>query len=309
MISSRLIKILLILTGVLALVVLVHTLLQRSHSQTPFGRDIENVQKITLQMGPEKIVLQKDGSDWFVAASTGPERYRADSTVKIPAMISQLKNLQLEDVISDRPDRAADYGVEPAHGLLVSLFRGNGSLIAEGVFGKQAQDFTHIYFKFNDQPSVYLGRGAIRGEIGEANVTWWRDRSLLNIPEDQVEAIFIDGPGFKTPLARSSDTWSSNGIVVDATPVWGLVGVMAHLKLDDFINPAEHPELAVDKLHYATITLQIKGGIVHEIHFGRKDGPSKRYPVAVDKDPTLGWVSEATANSLLRKPSEFHRKP
>ena len=96
------------------------------------------------------------------------------------AFESGLKNVQLEDVISERADRAADFQVDAAGGLRVTVRDHAGALLADGVFGKQAMDATHIYFRFPDQPKVYLARGFYRGDLGGADFSGWRTHDPLD---------------------------------------------------------------------------------------------------------------------------------
>ena len=116
--------------------------------------------------------------------------------------------------------------------------------------------------------------------------------------------IYIEGPGFKTALARSSDTWSLNGNVVDAAPVWGLLGQLAHLRAEAFADSTQPPE----KLTHASCIVQLRNGTTRQLRLGRPDPATKRYPAAVDKDPGIAWISEAAAKSILQKPSDFKSK-
>ena len=244
MVTSRLIKVLLLVTGVLTFVALAHFLLQLSHPRSPFVQTLDAAQKITLQIGSGKLELNREGSNWTVGTGSGGEHFRADATGKIAMMLGQLKALQVEDEIADRADRASEYQVDAASGIQVSVYGTNGNLLAEGILGKQVQDYTHIYFKYPNKPSVYLARGATRRDLEDIQVNSWRDKTLLDVPEDHVEAVYIEGPGFKTPLVRSSDTWSSNGKILDPTPIWGMIGVLAHLKTEEYIDLTQHPELS-----------------------------------------------------------------
>jgi len=305
---SRLIKILLVITGLLAFAILAFFLLHRpKHPQTPFISAVDTAEKITLQTGPARIELDRDGTSWTVSTSSGVERYNADPD-KIKTLETGLRNINVEDVISDRPDRAAEFEVNPESATHITVYGKNATLLAEGIFGKQVPDFIHLYFKFPGQPDIYLARGAIRGELGEPVLKGWRDHSLLNVAEDQILNLSIQGPGFKTVLVRSSDTWSCNGKNVNPTLAWGMLGVLAHLKADDFADLSQHPELAAGKLKYAEVSVKLRDGSSHSVHIGLLDKKTQRYPVAVDNDPSVAWVVEGTVKSFLKKPADFNPK-
>jgi hypothetical protein len=305
MASTRLIIALLAISGILTLLVLVYFYLQVPHHQAPFGRALDGAQQITLRIGSSKVQLDKEGTTWKVSSgAAGP--FPADSG-KVKSLLDGLRNVQAEDEISNNPQRAADFQVNAASGVDVAIFKPGGTLLAEGIFGKQAPDFNHIYFKFPNKPSVYLARGIIRGELGEPDLNSWRSHQLLDIPDEQIRAIFIEGHGFKTPLVRSSDTWSANGEKLNAAPVWGLVGMLAHLHVDDFVDLSQHPALAAARLTYASVVVQTTTGN-HQLHFGAPDTKDKRTPVSVDQEPSVGWISESTAGAVLRKLSDFQIK-
>jgi hypothetical protein len=139
-------------------------------------------------------------------------------------------------------------------------------------------------------------------------VAWWRDASLLTVAEDQVLTLYIEGPGFKTALARSSDTWSLNGKAIDPAPVWGLLGVLAHLRADDFVDLTAYPQFSRDQLTYASVLIQLRDGTSHALRIGRRDPSQPRYPVAVNQEASPAWVREATIKSILQKPADFKSK-
>lgn len=303
--TRSLLSVLLGVCAGLALLVGVYFYLQVPHQKTPFARGIDSAARVTLQTGSSKVQLDKDGAVWKVHLSSSGT-YSADAG-KVKSLLDALRSVQVEDEISERPDRLGDFDLTPASAADVAVFKSGGALLAEGVFGKQAPDFSHIYFKYPDKPSVYLARGVIRGELGEADLKSWRSHQLLDIPDEQIRTIFIEGPGFKTPLARSSDTWSANGETLNAAPVWGLVGMLAHLRADDFVDLSQRPDLAADRLTYATVTVQTPTE-THTLHFGAANPKDKRSPVSVDKDSSVGWIPESTAKIILRRLSDFQVK-
>src|SRR5258708_4771466 len=286
MTSSRLVKILLVIAGLLAFVILAIVLIQHpNHSLAPFAQSVDIAEKITVQTGSAQIELLRDSATWVVSSSSSTGPYKADSE-KVKNLQTGLRGIQVEDAISERPDQAASFEINPESATAITLWKSNARL-ATGMFGKQAPDFAHLYFQYPDKPTVYLARGAIRGDLGTPNLNAWRDRSLLNIAEDQVLTLLIQGPGFTTALARSSDTWSLNGRIVDPTPVWGMLGLLAHLRAESFADGSEDPRLAAGALKYASVTLQMRDNTVHVLHIGQVDPQTKRYPVSIDADSSV----------------------
>ncbi len=299
------IKPLLTLAFVLAFLAIAALLLRRPKTpDAPFAKAVDHAEKITLQIGNNSIDFTKNNTDWWVAASSGGARFRADPE-KLKTLLKSLREVRVEDVISERGETAADYEINPESATILSLYGPNNALQASGHFGKQAPDFSHLYFRFPHQAAIYLARGAIRGELGLPEVKTWLDPDLLNIPEDMIQTVSIEGPGFKTLLERSSNTWSVNGKKVDPTRVWALIGQLAHLRAEDYIDPAKAPQLSAGALTYASLSLQTQEGKSHRVRIGKKDTATQRHPVMVDEGSALAWVSENTVKMLLQKPSDF----
>lgn len=316
MTPSRLLKILGATTALLLLLWLGYLYTQVPHRKAPYAKAATRLDLIHLQRGAARVDLkwaglhrfggleqEKSETAWTLAAPDG-RSYRADPE-KIKSLLEALKDLQLDQEISDRPDRAADFEITADSGLRVALQSG-GRTIADGIFGKQAPDFSHIYFKFPDSPIVYLAGGVILGELGGVDLNDWRDHGLVAFGDTQIDGIVIENAGDKIDLERSSSTWSMNGRPIDPSPVYGLVGSLAHLKADDFVNPASTPTVAFEQLKSATITVKAAGQ-TRVLRLGKEDKPSRRFPVAVDPQ-SLVWLSEYKVQSLLPKPSVFQPK-
>jgi hypothetical protein len=296
--SSSLLKKLGLVSGVLLLLWIVYLYRQVPHARAPFAKAADAAERIVLEQGSGKVELQKQGSAWKVASSSGP-LYAADEE-RVRTLLSGIKDVQVEDEISDRADRAAEFEVDAESGTRVRLVGPSGSQSVEGVFGKQSPDISHIYFRYPDQPNVYLARGIMRGDLGTADVNSWRSRQLMDLPETKIQAITIEGKGYKTELVRmSTDSWTLNGKEVEPGPINILVGTLAHLTASNFIDSAAYPGLTYEGLTYALVL--VKGADASfELKIGAEDAKSKQYPVSINKDAGLAWIPEAGVNTILQ---------
>lgn len=286
------------LAGLCGLVVaffVVYMITRIPHRRDPFFRKTALAERITIQQGPRRIDFYREGKGWAVSVSTGLRLAAEDN--RVTALASGLEHVQVEDEISDRSERHADFDVTAASGVQVSLYDKENKRLAEGLFGKQAPDFNRIYFRYPDRPNVYLARGLIRGELGEADLGRWRRKLLINLPEAQIRAIRIDGPGHQAEILRSSDTWMLNGKPMDPAPAHALVGALAHLQADDF---ADDVPLSFDQLAWATIHIEGEGQTV-DLRIGPKDASMKRYPVSTGPQAGIAWISESKIQPLLMK--------
>jgi hypothetical protein len=293
-------------TGLLVVLWVVYLYLQVPHRRTPFAQASGSVEKILMKQGAQKVQLSKQAKTWVVLVASGVSAPADDNKMK--TLLSSLKDLQIEEEISNRADRISEYQVDDASGTDISLQEANGRVLAEGVFGKQAPDFTHSYFRFPHQSQVYLARGVLPGDLGKTEPIYWRSRRLLDMADPKIQEIVIEGKGFKTTLARTStDTWTMNGEMVPPEPVDALVGTLAHLGVDDFVDVAAYPGLTYEGLSYAHVSVK-ETDATADIRFGPADPKTKRYPLSTGKDAGIAWLSEAAANAILLKPSAFKTK-
>jgi len=193
--SSAILKKLGIVAILLVLLLLVYFYRQVPHSQSPFSHSQDDTTLVTLTQHARGVQLKKNGATWTVQAISSAGSTVQATSVAWPAdndmvktLLSGLQTVQLEDVISDRADRQGDFEVDEMHGLHVAAMGKSGTL-SSGVFGKQAPDFTHLYFKFADRPQIYLARGIIRGELGGADSLKGRSHQLMVLPKTAIKEI------------------------------------------------------------------------------------------------------------------------
>jgi hypothetical protein len=299
--ANKLLRILILIAGTLAFLVVAVVLIRRPKPlAAPFAGHLDSAEKIRLQRAGRDVLLWHKGSEWEVSAGDSAVRYRAD-VAKVKALTDSLKALELEDVISERPENAADFEVNIQSAMVVSLLSKTNAIVSAVAIGKQAPDFMHVYARRMDRPEVYLARGVQSPSVlGTPDVLYWRDLTLWDFPEDQVMTVFIQGPDFKTALARSSDTWTLDGRKINPAPVWGMLGVLAHLKAEGFLAVTPAPAM-----NYASVTVQLKDGRTRRLQIGRRDPQTQSYLVAMDADPTVFEVSSKNIGAVLIRPSAF----
>jgi len=308
MFSSRTLQILGVVCGLFVIAWGAYLYVQVPHASAPFKKTGEAAVILIRQNG-RQVELRRKDKQWEAGAGLGGPFYRTDAD-RVKTLLSGVESLHVEDEISARPQSAAEFEVDAASGTRVTSQAANGKILADGVFGKQAPDFTHIYFRYDDRPNVYLAGGLIRGELGEPGLAYWRDKNLISMAEPDVQSVVIQGPDFKTSLARAGTAaWTLDGKPIDPAPVYALIGQLAHLKADDFVDAAASPTVTMGSLKFAHVTIQGKDRTV-ELSIGPEDKAAKRYPAATDP-LDLAWISESRVAPLLLKPSAFHapRKP
>jgi hypothetical protein len=304
-VSARSLKRLAIVGSALLLIWLIRLQRQVPHPQTPFSKATDFADQVVLEQGPKKIELKRLTGQWKVGRVGGPY-FPADEENR-KRLMSSLSSLRLENEISGRADRAPDFVVDAASGTIVRLANAKGEKLAEGIFGKQAPDFTHIYFRFPDRPNVSLAAGLLRGDLGSMDVNYWRSRQVFSTAENQIQEIQIEGRGFQTDLVRkATDSWTLDGKEVEPIQVNTLVGTLAHFRAEDFVDPVAYPKITAENLRYARVHVR---GTASEagLRIGVQDPKTKRYPASAD-DIGLVWLPEYSVQSILQKPSAFKPK-
>jgi len=313
--SFALLKKLGIAAGVLLLLLVVYLFRQVPHSTRPFAKAVDQATTIRLMRGDHGVELNKTAGTWWVQEPVAKSDQVPQNSSKWPAANDTIKTLldgiqamQLEDLISDRPERQAEFEVDPSSGLRIVMWSTSSGLLVDGMFGKQAPDMAHIYFRYYDKPGVYLARGILPGDLGGVDVNSWRSHQLIDIPEMKIQAITIQGKNFKTELVRTStDVWTMNGTIVDPAPVNALIGILAHLRCSNFIDPVTYPAITPESLTFGQVIVKSADAAV-ELNIGPEDLKSKQFPVSTGPDMGLAWLSEPVVHSIQQKPSAFKEK-
>lgn len=304
--SVPFLKKLAVLMGLLVLLWVFYLYRQVPHEQKPFAGAVPAASQILMRQGTQSAKLLKKDGIWQVVLSTATA-VDTDS-VKMKNLLTGVASLQLEEEISDRPDREADYQIDDAHGTDITFADASGKTLAEGVFGKQAEDFRHSYFRFPQESHVYLARGVLSGDLGRSEASYWRDKQLLDIPEDKIQSIEINGPAFKTFLVSpKKDVWTLNQKPLPPGAADSLIGDLAHLHADDFVDEATAKGLSYDKLTWARVIVKGPASAM-DLRFGPPDPKTKRAVVSTGRDTGFAWLSEASLNAILQKPSAFKTK-
>jgi hypothetical protein len=264
---------------------------QVPHAKKPFARAAEQTAKIRIAYGAASVLeFEKKEDGWQVRAGTSTVSYPVEAT-KIESLLGSLSNVQVEDAISDRAERAADFEVTDASGTRVTAIDKKGKPWADALFGKQAPNFTNVYFRYPDQPTVYLARGLVRGELGTVKLEEWRQKDLVDIAETDMQQITLTTKGQTIDLVRSSETWTANGKNVNLAPVYGLIGTLAHLQADDFMDDPGAQTFDAQ-------TIAVKGASASVIlQIGSTGGKAGRVPVRV-KDGAAYWLNAEKVKSL-----------
>lgn len=305
MFSPRSLKILASLVLVLVVLFIGYLYKQVPQRTKPYEAALKETTVITVSEKEATIRLEKKEDQWRVGLPN--QKLFAVDDARLQTILTALKNLQLEDVLSERPEAAGEFDVSPSSGMRVTLLNASNKTLADGIIGKQSPDYSHIYFRFPDSPKVYLARGIFRGELGQPLVEVWRKQALLEFGEKEIVELAITRGAETLSLVRSSDNWTSNGRFIDPLPVFGLLGTLAHLRADTWAVEGAPGVPAVEALKSVVINLKTADKS-YTLHIGALDVKGKRYPVSAGPDTGIAWISEQSLKPALLKTSDIKPK-
>jgi hypothetical protein len=303
--SARVLRILILACSVLLVLWLIFVYRQIPRTKSPYANVFATADSVQLEQGPHQIFLQKKGSAWTVGISSGATIYAVEDE-RWHSLSAGLQDVQLEDVISKRKESADAFEVG-AEGIRATVRDASGKILADGVFGKQASDAIHIYFRYPDQSAVYLARGLFHGELGGSDLSGWRDHTLISMSEDQIDSVQIQSKGNNLLVQKSSDTWTVNHAPGDPAKIKTWLGSVAHVRADDFVVMASTGAPQGSDLKQATLTLKSATSEV-TLHMGTLDPKTNRVPVSTAAENGIAWISGPRLQALFVKPADLLKK-
>src|SRR5687767_12325200 len=123
--SPRILKLLLIAAGALVLVWGIFQFRRIPRPTVPFAGSWPKTQSVTLTQGQRLLEFRKQSGEWVVSGAAGGPAWSVDAD-RWRTFESALANVRLDDVISERPERAAEFEVDAASGTRVTLKDGQG---------------------------------------------------------------------------------------------------------------------------------------------------------------------------------------
>lgn len=228
----------------------------------------------------------------------------------VVGFLASLRSLELEEVLSRRPESFLLYQLDDASGVRLKIWATGDPEPQEWVFGKDSPSGGHVYVRIGNGPEIYLAKGFSRSLAG-TDLKTWRDTRILPLPPDvPIQSVQVHRSGDNFILELSSNTWTVNGKMAIHEKVDPLIMGLRYLSVDDFIDPpASGPQAA--KLANAPIhiTVTLRSGESHVLRFGKPEkGNDVRALVRRDEDPHLMWINltrvelfKVTGQELLSK--------
>jgi len=250
--------------------------------------DSATVDKLEVNASGTSVVLEKQGNGWML---TSPLRYRADQTV-VTAAVGKGKNIEVKNVVSSNPEKQRVFQVDSS-GTLVQMYAG-GNLVAAFRVGKPSASYTETYVRREGSDDVYLADGMFSYTFVQQSKDW-RDKSIYRNEPDLVKSVTYKYGDTTFTLAMNDSLWRLNGDSVSQPTVRSVLGSLANLQADGFVDSA----LSAPPTQVALI--DVDGT---QIRFCQNKGTSN-YLVQTSQSPQWYEVQEWRAGQVLKRKNDF----
>jgi len=281
------------------------------------GKIVESKPAVTVTLDPDKVTkvhikktdsdveLVKAGGDWKL---TKPVQQPADSQT-IQGMLSSLKELKLEDVISTKKDKFGTYQVDST-GTQVEVWQGDKSVLSV-VVGKSSSDWTHTYVRRPNEDRVYRAEGVLTYNFNRRPDDW-RDKTILKLEEPSIKRIVLEYPKEKVAvtLAKADSVrWNftaGGGAAepADSLTAARLVSNAAHLSTINFATPDESKDKDFGNPDFR-LRVEAKDES-HTVSFLKVDD-QKMLARRDDSDVVFSLYKNNLVN-LMKKPEDLRKK-
>ncbi len=254
--------------------------------------------RLSLSRGNSQVVLAKEGGGWRMRK---PVADLADKDA-VEGLLLALKGLAVESEVSSRPESLDLYGLNVASAARVTLYDAAGKSLFDGEFGKEAIGYQSAYFRWPDQPSVYLATGVSPYQV-ERSSDAFREHALLPQTGASWSEIRLKSGAQAYVLKRASTTWASQP-ALPARAADALVATLFNMRLAQFV-----PDFVArreGRLAKPILSIEAKGAgkYVADWAIGREKlfqggSPYYRYAASTSRH-AAGLVSVYDVESLLR---------
>lgn len=235
-----------------ALVGVVYFLSQREESETaaaaaPEVVVLDGVTSATLaRIGirdakGEEIVLTREDDTWYTDEA---RKHRVDKAALAAVMAAVEKKIE-GTVVSTNEASFTDYEVTETTATRVKLTGEDGKEIADLLIGKPGGTGMNTYVRLAGKNEIVDARAMLSYVFTRAD--GWRDRSILDFPQDLLSRIEADGTSATYTLAKQDNLWTltrPSPKVAEMSKVNPIVSIVSTLRALDFEETTTSEQLA-----------------------------------------------------------------
>lgn len=255
--------------------------------------------EITNAAAETTTVVRQDAA-WML---TAPAQAEAD-TVEISTVVSSIESLEQTRVVSETPDSAAPFGLDPAR-ITIAFTVAGETTPRRLLIGNKTPTGGDLYARVDGSPRVFLIGGYLEDTFNKAPFDL-REKSILKFSRDDADSLSISAGATRVALAKSGTDWRLTSPVsarADFAAVDGIVGRLFQARMANLVSPDgtnNLKEYGLDKPQ-AVVTLGT-GSSKAELAIGAEDGETNVF--ARDLSRPMIFTVEKTLLDDLRKSAD-----
>jgi hypothetical protein len=263
--------------------------------------------------GPKAASLKKEGDGWTVADPAKPDQKHPADEQQINSALDAYKEIKVEDLISDKPEKLPEYELDDAKSLKVKIISQAGPSV-DLVLGKPAKG-GGVYIREPKSNAVFTAQGRFQWMIRkDANA--WRKRSIISAklddvtefavqPKDSDSYVLLKDGGEGGGWKLKEGTKLPDGFRYDPSAGQGMVQQFVNLRAQDFIDsPGIEESLGFAGPH-SIVEAKLKDGKQLKLHLGKeqeaKENATKAVAARLEGDPQLYLLPSYSANILSKR--------
>jgi hypothetical protein len=260
----------------------------------------------------EKTTMTRDGAEaWKI---TAPTAHPADAA-GIKAVVTALEKLSFSDMVSEKKERAEEFGVTEGKAQRLTVKDAAGKTLADFFLGKSMAGFVMLRPAGTDQ--VWQSNNVFpymvnRGPAG------WRDHVVIEFPMNDATALTVESGADKLTVKKvegadkktewvfgeSAGRAPKAGETLDTQLVASTVQALASLRGNDFADDAKATEVGLEP---AGLKLAITaGGKTYTLLVGNTKGEDTWVMTA--GNPQIFTLKKFTTDRLHYAPADFRDK-
>lgn len=191
--------------------------------------DSAAVDRMVLTSASGAVTLEKDGTRWML---TAPVRLPADEA-SVAAAIGKGASLTLKGIVSSNPQKQSVFQVDST-ATLVRVFE-KGTEKAAFRIGKLGSTYTETYVRREGSNDVYIADGMLTYVFSKP-VRDWRDKTIFKTAQENIKSVRFQYGDTTFTLAFQDSVWRIDEQTAQDYTVRGLLGSLANLQADEFID-------------------------------------------------------------------------
>jgi len=241
-------------------------------------------------------------------AITAPAASEAD-TVEIATVVSSIEALEQTRVVSEAPESAAAFGLDPARVTVAFKVAGEGTMRRLQI-GTKTPTGGDLYARVEGSPRVFLIGGYLEDTFNKSPFQL-REKSVLKFSRDEADALSVSTGATRLAFTKSGSDWRLTAPVnarADFAAVDGIVGRLFQARMVGLVSPDGTNNLkdyGLDKPQ-ATVTVG-SGSSKAELAIGAAEGDANVYARDLSR-PLIFTIEKTILDELKKSPDDMRLK-